>query len=283
MFSCFKNNLVLVSFFKKNSFMSNEEELRKHSQLVVLNGYTVVKQLLSHSFVDRMCTSVMEEFNAQKLAGTLRDRGEKRYQLELMGGKGGWINPEIFENSALIGVLWELLGYDMILASAAAHVAEPGATPQPPHIDFEPLFDQFLPLPPYCIYVHIPLVDTNEVNGAMELWKGSPHMGLAACNVSLANFHTLPLEHLPSSQETLLKGDILIKDMRCFHRGTHNFSTETRPVLSLIFAKKWYRLPYDNYYLRNGYPALSVPRSTISKFPPHLANLFRFCKIVDDQ
>jgi ectoine hydroxylase-related dioxygenase (phytanoyl-CoA dioxygenase family) len=50
-----------------------------------------------------------------------------------------------------------------------------GCEQQEPHIDYEPLFDTFLPLPPYCVYVHIPLVDLTPDNGPTEFWSGAAH------------------------------------------------------------------------------------------------------------
>src|SRR3990167_6603595 len=110
----------------------------------------------------------------------------------------------------------------------------------------------------------------------MELWVGSPHMALSSTNVGLSEFSSLPIEKLTSKIETMEAGDVMVKDMRCFHRGTSNPSSIVRPVLSLIFTRKWYRLPYENFYERNGYPPFSVPK-TVDSFPSHISRMFRFC------
>ena len=38
----------------------------------------------------------------------------------------------------------------------------------------------------------------------------------------------------------LRRGDAILYDQRTVHRGTANLSTETRPVLYLLFARPWY-------------------------------------------
>lgn len=146
------------------------------------------------------------------------------------------------------------------------------------HIDYPPLFDNYMPLPPYCIYVHIPLVDLTEQNGPTEYWPGkrsaqtlvgqlrniltgSPHMAIHTTINSVSQFDKLPLGTLPTEKPlvhspilhppfllTRIKkvkaGGAIIKDMRCFHRGSPNESEEIRPILSLIYARQWYRLPH---------------------------------------
>lgn len=139
----------------------DEKQVQECSQLTILNGYHILKNVLSKEFVEQMKEAVLNEFNHQKENGLTRSRGEGRWQIELHNGKGNWLHEELVANAKLISVLWELLGNDMVLASAVAHIAEPNAVPQPPHIDFEPLFNQYLPLPPYCVYLHIPLGKIN--------------------------------------------------------------------------------------------------------------------------
>ena len=39
----------------------------------------------------------------------------------------------------------------------------------------------------------------------------------------------------------LRRGDAVVYDQRTVHRGTANRSTETRPVLYLLFARPWYQ------------------------------------------
>ena len=150
------------------------------------------------------------------------------------------------------------------------------------HIDYPPLFDNYMPLPPYCIYVHIPLVDLTEQNGPTEYWPGKrPSQTLVLTKKSPDRISSygdsynhqlhlpirqaplrnpphwktsgtlhIPILHPPSSRSPLTRikkvkaGGAIIKDMRCFHRGTPNESEEIRPILSLIYARQWYRLPH---------------------------------------
>lgn len=93
----------------------------------------------------------------------------------------------------------------------------------------------------------------------------SPQMQLTHTQLQ---FGSLPIDALPSEKVLLNVGDVVIKvrgfllaitngrravtvavmqDMRCFHRGTANRSNEPRPMLSLIYSRKWYRLPYGTY------------------------------------
>jgi hypothetical protein len=170
-------------------------------------------------------------------------------------------------------IIRRLLGEDCILGLLSAHISLPGSDMQPVRItkkrrtkhllvflvfcfsfwlycfsysdiDYEPLFDMYQPVPPYCVYVHIPLVDLTEENGPTEFWRGATHLSIHNAINDLREFEKLPIMMLPSERVTIAAGGVVLKDMRCFHRGTPNNSKQARPILSLVYCRKWYRIPY---------------------------------------
>ncbi|ELR14633.1 Phytanoyl-CoA dioxygenase [Acanthamoeba castellanii str. Neff] len=254
------------------------------ARVVGMNGYCIVRSAIDPTFLR---DTVRPAFDAHFTSVVLPrrpqpNRGPGRYQA-VLPLTAPFIDPRLVGADMIVRVLDHLLGPDFVLSLASSHVALPGCEQQEPHIDYEPLFDTFLPLPPYCVYVHIPLVDLTPDNGPTEFWSGSPHMAISSVISSLREFSSLPIDVLPSDKVLLNVGDVVIKDMRCFHRGTANTTDQARPMLSLIYSRKWYRLPYEKLYKEEGYPPMAIKKKDLDRLPPHLQPMFRFCRVAEPE
>jgi len=116
--------------------------------------------------------------------------------------------------------------------SFGAVVSHPGAEDQHVHSDGGSLFgDSPLEplLPPYAITVIVPLVDMNSETGTTRVWPGSHRMTKE------------DLDHADPDDPVVSKGSILLMDYRLQHGGLANRSTGPRPILSLVFARPWFR------------------------------------------
>jgi len=97
----------------------------------------------------------------------------------------------------------------------------------------------------------------------------------------LGEFNKIPTNMLPSERVLSKVGSCIIKDMRCLHRGTANKSKEIRPILSYIFCRKWYRIPYDSLYQRDGYPPMKIKASDYKKLSKKMQSILRFCTVIE--
>ncbi|KAL6050183.1 Phytanoyl-CoA dioxygenase [Balamuthia mandrillaris] len=244
------------------------------AKVVQMNGFYHLEGAFDPRYIAHLHAEFMQHFEHHLRSRPKPNRGPHRYQL-LLPLNELFTAERLLCNPAFFSVVRLLLGEDCILGLMSAHVALPGCEEQNAHIDYEPLFDTFLPLPPYCIYVHVPLVDITAENGPTEFWQGSPHLAISSTISSLSEFHTLPLSELPSTAVLAKAGDVIIKDMRCFHRGTANKSQQPRPMLSLVYCKKWYRIPYEKLYREEGYPVHRIPTSL--QLSSQVRSLLRFC------
>ena len=93
---------------------------------------------------------------------------------------------------------------------------------------------------PYAICLFIPLIDLNHEVGFTQFWPGSHR------NRGLIGFGSVA-ELTHSTWDGICKaGGAVCYDYRLIHRGMPNNSKVVRPVVQLIFKKKWY-VERDNY------------------------------------
>lgn len=111
----------------------------------------------------------------------------------------------------------------------------PGTSAQPLHADHGQLWPDLKEAhPPVTLVINIPLTDTNEQNGAIELWPGT-HLNTTIwkgddIEVPAAAIESLRQPCTPIRACTR-QGDILMRDMRLWHRGMPNFSESPRIML----------------------------------------------------
>lgn len=86
----------------------------------------------------------------------------------------------------------------------------------------------------YALCLFIPLVDLNDETGFTQYWPGSHR------NRNLVGFG--PVAELAQStwDGKCSAGDAVWYDYRLFHRGTKNTSSILRPIVQVLFKKKWY-------------------------------------------
>ncbi len=111
----------------------------------------------------------------------------------------------------------------------------PGTPAQPVHADHGQLWpDLEHPHPPVSIIVNIPLIDTTERNGAIELWPGT-HLDRSIWKGDDIEVPDAKIDARraisPPVRGCTEQGDVLMRDMRMWHRGMPNESDETRIML----------------------------------------------------
>jgi ectoine hydroxylase-related dioxygenase (phytanoyl-CoA dioxygenase family) len=135
-----------------------------------------------------------------------------------------------------------LLGHDMHLSNLTVVTAHPGATKQHAHSDHPVLFTEpgISPiLPVYAINVAVPLVDVDLEMGPTGVWLGSHRSAPKVLTAPTAN--------------SLRRGDAMLVDYRTLHAGLPNRSARVRPILYMVYARRWFfdhgnhvrRIPLD--------------------------------------
>lgn len=150
-----------------------------------------------------------------------------------------YVFEEVAMNSFVGQVCDELLGPNPKLTFYNGNTNYPGSIRQALHMDgvhHNKAPDD--PLPTASVVVNFCPSDANEANGAVELWPGS-HL------IRPESEHT----HVPKTQEESRRkvappisantklGDVLIRDVRVWHRGVPNKSSRPRHMIALIVSR----------------------------------------------
>ncbi|MEJ8566857.1 phytanoyl-CoA dioxygenase family protein [Elongatibacter sediminis] len=183
-----------------------------------------------------------------------------------------FMDPELYANPRLLPVLHRLLGDDCVIQSFGAVCAYPGAPAQHVHRDHPPLFAEAGGLnaffPPYALHVVVPLVDLTESTGTTALWEGSHRIR------SSREENRYSRRQLDAFEGAVMPwpkvGDCYLMDFRLRHAGTANSSTIPRPILYLVYSRRWFQ-DRKNYELQE---PLMIERDEYERIPEPYRHLF---------
>lgn len=86
----------------------------------------------------------------------------------------------------------------------------------------------------YALCLFIPLVDLNDETGFTQYWPGSHR------NKNLVGFGPVAEIAQATWNAKCSAGDAIWYDYRLFHRGMSNSSSILRPIVQVLFKKRWY-------------------------------------------
>ena len=169
------------------------------------------------------------------------------------------------------------------------NTAWPNCSIQHIHRDAGHLFpDTPYVLPMTKAVINIPLVDFTEKNGATEVWPSSHLM------VDRPEDNQLSLEKrvqsLASVRMLIPAGSLVIRDMRCWHRGMPNKTAQPRPMLALVYFRRFhhepdnstifrYTLPQDNW---QALPDISKTSTVLTNLANLIKHIFNIPKSTND-
>jgi hypothetical protein len=156
-----------------------------------------------------------------------------------------YLFADVLLNPFVIAVTSALLGPGLKNVMYGGNTALPGDQRQPVHADV----GQLWPLdvldvahPAAQLVINVATVDVSPANGATELWPGT-HRELGAGvgddikidNALLAARRAVA----PPFQPTMRRGSMLIRDIRLWHAGMPNTTSEPRPMIAMIHSSSW--------------------------------------------
>jgi len=248
-----------------SSLTLKPETLHLAIQKVQMDGFVLFESVIPRERIEIIRSAFLKKLEAHR-ANVQTNRGMNRYQMHLPFEQP-FIDPYVIEHPLAMPVLEAILGSNYYCYYFASDTALPGSDYQSVHSDTHLLYpDTSLSLPAYNIVVNIPLIDVRVEHGPVEIWPGGTH--LMPGNLDLKAL--APEMH--SEMVTMPAGSVVIRDMRMWHRGTPNRSSEIRPHLALIYARAWFR-PTD-------YGAIEIKRSAYDGLSERAKRLFRHERIV---
>ena len=239
-------------------------------------GYVVIDNVYSSDFI----AEVKAAYNVQ-LEAYIQSRGG----IDALNGKTFGKNhigffPQMFAPIAdtqivahpvAVQVLNALLGKDFHSSFFHTNTALPGSGYQPIHRDTLPLFSRdelAAATPAYTLVLNIPLCDFTLENGSTEVWPGT-HLIVDDSD------DKRPLEEraalLPSARTNVPAGCLVLRDMRMWHRGVPNNSTNPRTMFALVYHRKWIA---DE--------TISIPQTTWDSWSDDARHIYRKNHVITD-
>jgi hypothetical protein len=247
------------------------ETLALAVEQVEVNGYIVFDSVIPKEKIDEIRTSfdpLFDEYVSRKSFNT----GKKRAQMYLPF-HAPFNQEAIVANPIAMQVIDHILGKDNKCVYFASDTPLPGSDYQNVHCDNMPLFaDLSIALPAYSLVFNVPLVDTTEENGPLEIWPGGTHLTPDRSNHDTLDgsvnkhLHIVRAAEGMLSEKVLMKaGSIVIRDIRMWHRGTPNRSNARRTNIALIYNRSW---------LGSGHQ-IQIPQETYNSMSDKAKSVFR--------
>jgi ectoine hydroxylase-related dioxygenase (phytanoyl-CoA dioxygenase family) len=260
---------------EKATGILNPETLAIAVEQVKVNGYIVFDKVLDDAFIQELKASfdpLFDEYIERKGFNT----GTNRAQMHLPF-TAPYNDERVINHPIAMSIIEQILGQDCKCTYFASDTPMPGSDYQNVHSDTMPLFPELsIPLPAFSLVLNIPLVDTTDENGPLEVWPGGTHL-----NPDYANHDTLdgsvnPHLHIVRAAENMLSekvymsaGSIVVRDLRMWHRGTPNRSDNRRTNIALIYNRSWYGSGFE----------IQIPRETYANLSDRAKKLFRNEKV----
>jgi len=285
---------------ERQSGTLSAENLQLASLLVSTRGYVILKNALEQDFIQSIgremmaiyddCRNTMGEEtgtspDALHQAHTARERGTRFWFR-----KGRWrifprlrepmSDPRLMANPFVMPIVEGLLGADFYCKYMSSDTCVAGSILQSPHsdIDGEDIFvdNQWRPR---GYVVNIPVMECGLHNGPLEVWPGGSHMWTAGLlrpyglepNVQDGRNPAVErlAEFLPSIKVVLTPGDILIRDLAMWHRGTPNPHEAPRTMLTIGLFRADRQYGY-------GDPSFNVDEELYRQLPPRIKKMFDY-------
>ena len=231
-------------------------------QQVKVNGYVVFESVLPLDFVEELRADYMRLYIEALKTAPEKTFGFNHYRL-FLPFRPPYIDERIINSPFALPVFEALLGPDFVSHYFASNTAAPGSDYQPVHSDTFNLFpEQGLITPPFMMVLNIPMVDTTEENGPMDIWPGGSHL----MNVPRDEIATVS-ETLTRQSGTMPAGSIMIRDGRMWHRGTRNQSNTARPNIAIVYIRPW---------LSSGMRRIGIPQDTFDNLPERIQRIYQY-------
>ena len=217
------------------------------NRLFRTHGALWIENVFSREFVQTLALAYAAKYTSLPTAELRKKHavvGDQRFMVTVTI-ESPFNSAELYANPVLLPILNSLLGDQCAISSFGSVVTFPGAEAQPIHFDHPPLFEKeedCVGLPAYAITVVVPLVDIRPETGSTAIWEGSQ-----AFSGARERLHELINEPTwEGSVHPLPKmGDVYLMDYRVIHGGMANRSDRPRPILYLVYGRRWFRDTYN--------------------------------------
>lgn len=194
--------------------------------------------------------------------------------------EGAMGDARLLANPFVVPVLERLLGESFACRYVSSDTCLDGAILQSPHsdIDGDEVFVRGV-WKPRGYVVNVPVMECGLHNGPLEVWPGGSHLWDSAF---LGRFGLVPnvqdgrnppverlAEYFPSVKVVLKPGEILIRDLAMWHRGTPNPTNHPRTMLTVGM----FRADHEYGY---GSPSFNLDDTLYEQLDPRIQRMFAY-------
>jgi ectoine hydroxylase-related dioxygenase (phytanoyl-CoA dioxygenase family) len=223
-------------------------------------GFVVLEQVFDPAYIARLNATFQDYFAENIQKQPLRDQiANGRTFVEMqVPFEPPYSDEALCANPLAVQIMEAAMG-EIICCFYNTNTALTGTEVQRIHLDVHLLFPGFpAALPPWTMVVNIPLIDFTEENGSTEVWPGT-HLNTDELNLD----ERYPLLH--SIRTNVRVGDLIVRDLRVWHRGMPNRTTDVRTMLAIVYNRPWFR---------STRPLLQIPRAVWDGLSPHTQQIF---------
>jgi ectoine hydroxylase-related dioxygenase (phytanoyl-CoA dioxygenase family) len=232
------------------------------------SGFVVLEQVLDRGFINDVDATFQKQFALHIQKQPLKDQiANGRIYVEMpIIFEQPYSDEQICANPLAIQIM-EAMMDEIVCCFFNSNTALTGSEPQKIHIDMKRLLFPGFPvaLPPWSMVVNIPLIDFTEENGSTEVWPGT-HLNSDDLNLD-ARYPSLH-----SIRTNVNVGDLVIRDLRVWHRGMPNKTSAVRTMLAIVYNRPWLKL---------NRPPIQIPRASWNALSEHAQQIFKENVIVD--
>lgn len=204
------------------------------------DGCIVLENIIKHEHLDilreKMTADSYQLIEANKWGGAGRLPGH------LQQGPppfAPFVFSDIVANPFITQITQGVLGEGMFNSFYNGNTNCPGSSEQPLHSDQRHLWPNLaVAHPAASLVINIALRAVTEADGAIELWPGS-HLETRATGRIDPEIAAERRETNPPIRGETNKGDVLIRDLRVWHRGVPNQSDQLRHMIALVHNVEW--------------------------------------------
>jgi ectoine hydroxylase-related dioxygenase (phytanoyl-CoA dioxygenase family) len=195
-----------------------ESEKDSLKQAYAKDGYFIVRDVVSREKLTELNTAMAQEFDRQSKSGELFSGGGLvSGHLNAYPGVGARFAYDTLEEAGIIDLIKEMDPHVVNLPRVGANYNLPGSHAQHGHTDRGFSRDFMI--------ANVASVDTNIVNGAMEVIPGTHTRPYKYTEIVLGRLQRNAIRMLVN------QGDVVVRNSNLWHRGMPNNTANTRPQL----------------------------------------------------
>ena len=204
---------------------------------ILENGFVILKDAVPHKPLEILRERMdqdSEELLAycEKIGGNPRERGHLQQGPPL---SKEFVFPEVAMNEHVNEICSRLFRHKPKLTFYNGNTNYPGSTTQQLHMDGQHHTKPPEPVhAPISVVVNIPPQPTHSGNGAIQIWPGSHTVRKNIGGRIDTEYQIARRKLVPPIQVRTELGDVLIRDVRLWHRGVPNPSNRARHMVALI-------------------------------------------------